>query len=256
MRRKWKKMVGRGDKTRGRSYSHGLMPSDSVPSEWLRVMVLHSAAIVRVFMMIGGRDLPPTKSTKSLGHLFSAITPEDYFHCTLQSWSIVSYTCVLKKARNFRPPNFPLVYYSVAVVHTCFLLPPPDLSCDVEYPRHPPSSVPPSPPHGELFGSQDLPLEGGAHGTIVTARVSLKPHPLAGRPHRHWNLEKLGIIPARCVSLSSSLLATTVSVCVSHTQSSGREEVSVVHKPPICLQEPPPPRLLLLLLLSLQLSRH
>ncbi|CAI8057903.1 Protein inturned, partial [Geodia barretti] len=105
MRRKWKKMVGRGDKMRGRSYSHGLMPSDSVPN----------------------------------------------------------------------------------------------LSCDMEYAHHPPSSVPPSPPHGELFGSQDLPLEGGAHGTIVTARVSLKPHPLAGRPHRHWNLEKLGIIPARAL---------------------------------------------------------
>ena len=100
------------------------------------------------------------------------------------------------------------------MVHTCFLLPPPDLSCDMEYAHHPPSSVPPSPPHGELFGSQDLPLEGGAHGTIVTARVSLKPHPLAGRPHRHWNLEKLGIIPARCVSLSSSILATTVSLCL------------------------------------------
>ena len=26
-------MVGRGDKSRGRSHSHGLMPSDSVPSE-------------------------------------------------------------------------------------------------------------------------------------------------------------------------------------------------------------------------------
>lgn len=33
MRRRFRKMVGRGDKSRGRSHSHGLMPSDSVPSE-------------------------------------------------------------------------------------------------------------------------------------------------------------------------------------------------------------------------------
>ena len=74
MRRKWKKMVGRGDKMRGRSYSHGLMPSDSVPSEWLRVMLLHSAAIVRVFRMVG--------------------------------WPVIPPTCLLK-VRTFRPPIFP-----------------------------------------------------------------------------------------------------------------------------------------------------
>jgi hypothetical protein len=56
-----------------------------------------------------------------------------------------------------------------------------------------------APPHGEVYGSRGFPLVSDSHGSIISVRIPLKPHPQAARPHRHMNLEKLGIIPARAL---------------------------------------------------------
>ena len=78
-----------------------------------------------------------------------------------------------------------------------------DLSSEADFlSRHEHERVPTQqfPPHGALYGSRGFPLAPDSHTSIISVRISLKPHPQAARQHRHWNLEKLGIVPARLVT--------------------------------------------------------